>query len=288
LIEAVDRNGVKLELAEQYCRDPLHRIKRQAIESGLIGEVLRVYALFQTGGYHIVSSIRQMVGDVAASRVTGIVMDSPIPRVNVSEIRQFTGEHWTMDVIAFENGATALTSYSAMYHGRALGRKSKTLFQVDGTTGTIVEDEVYVTTEEQRLNGGRATAYPIQTVTREVDGTQVLERMVIETDPPVVWENPWPHYKTSPGGLAIVEEMDSIAQAVLEDRSTRYDGRRARQDIEIQIAAEESGHLGQQPVELPLQTVTEHEAGLLEKFRQDYGCDPFDVEACVDVFFPKR
>ena len=133
-----------------------------------------------------------------------------------------------------------------------------------------------------------ATAYPIRTVTREVDGTQVLVQMAIETDPPVVWENPWPHYKTSPGGLAIVEEMDSIAQAVLEDRPTRYDGRRARQDIEIQIAAEESGHLEQQPVELPLQTVTEHETGMLEKFRQNYGCDPFDVEACVDVFFPKR
>ena len=57
LIDAVARNGVKLEIAEQYCRDPLHLIKRQAIDAGVIGDVLRVFALFQTGGYHIVSSV---------------------------------------------------------------------------------------------------------------------------------------------------------------------------------------------------------------------------------------
>ena len=288
LIKAVDRNGVKMEIAEQYCRDPLHQIKRLAIDQGLIGTVLRVYALFQTGGYHIVSSVRMMVGNVAASRVMGLVMDSPIPQVNVSEIRQFSQEHWTLDIVEFENGATALTSYSALYHGRALGRKSKTLFQVDGTTGTIVEDEVHITTEEQRLNGGRATVYPIQTVTRSVDEMQVLERMEIASDPPVVWENPWPQYKTSPGGLAIVEEMDSIALAVLEDRPTRYDGLRARQDIEVQIASEESGRLGRKPIDLPLQAVTGYEQDLLDQFRRQYGCDPFDIEQCIDVFFPKR
>ncbi len=143
LINAVARSGVKLEVAEQYCRDPLHLIKRQAIDAGAIGDVLRVFALFQTGGYHIVSSVRMMVGNAAPIRVTGLVMDSPIPRVNVSEIRQFTTEHWTMDLVEFENGALAIMSYSSIYHGRALGRKSQTLFQVDGTTGTIVENEVH-------------------------------------------------------------------------------------------------------------------------------------------------
>ena len=288
LIDAVERNGVKMEIAEQYCRDPLHMLKRKAIQAGLLGDVLRVYALFQTGGYHIVSSIRMMVGDVDASQVTGIVMNSPIPRVNASDVRQFTSEHWTMDIIEFANGATAVSSYSPIYHARALGRKSKMLFQVDGTIGTIVEDDVHLTTEAQRLSGGQATVYPIRTVTRDVEGTPVLERMEIASDPPVVWENPWPQYRTRPAGLALVEEMDSIAQAVLEDRPTRYDGRRGRKDIEIQIAAEESGRLGRKPVALPLVEVTGHEEELLEKLRQDYGCDPMDLEKAVDVFFPKR
>ena len=288
LIDAVGRNRVKLEVAEQYCRDPLHTMKRLIIDRGLIGDVLRVYALFQTGGYHIVSSVRMMVGEVDASRVTGIVMDSPIPRVNASDIRQFTAEHWTMEIIEFANGATAFTSYSPLYHARALGRKSKTLFQVDGTAGAIVEDDAHLTTEAQRLSGGRATVHPLRTITRDVDGMAVLERMVLETDPPLVWENPWPHYRTSPSGLAIVEEMDSLARAVLEDRPTRYDGRRGRKDIEIQIAAEESGRLGRKPVDLPLTQTTGHEEALHEKFRREYGCDPFDVERLVDVFFPKR
>ncbi len=288
LIGAAERGGVKLEVAEQFCRDPMHLMKRRAIEAGAIGDVLRVFALFQTGGYHIVSNVRAMVCDSEAVRVTGVVMNSPIPRVNISEIRQYETEYWTMDLVEFENGALAVMSYSSMYHGRALGRKSKTLFQVDGTTGTIVEDDVHTTTEAQRLNGGRASVCPIRTETRAMHGMQVLERMVVETDPPLVWENPWPQYRTSPGGLAIVEEMDSIARAVLDDLPTRYDGYRARKDIEIELAVAESGRLGRKPVDLPLTEPTARETRLLEQFKRDYACDPFDVEACVDVFFPKR
>ncbi len=288
LIEAARRGGVKLEVAEQFCREPMHLMKRMAIEAGHIGDVLRVFSLFQTGGYHIVSNVRAMACDSEAVRVTGLAMNSPIPRVNVSDIRQYETESWTMDLVEFANGALAVMSYSSMYHGQALGRKSQTLFQVDGTTGTIVEDDVHTTTEAQRLSGGRATVCPIRTETREVDGTHVLDRMVVETDPPVVWLNPWPQYRTSPRGLAIVEEMDSIARAVLDDVPTRYDGYRARKDIEIELAVAESGRLGGKPVDLPLREPTSRETRLLERFSREYGCDPFDVEACVDVFFPKR
>ena len=288
LIRAVERGGVKLEVAEQFCREPIHLMKRVAIEAGHIGDVLRVFYLFQTGGYHIVSNVRAMACDSEAVRVTGLAMNSPIPRVNVSDIRQYETESWTMDLVEFANGALAVMSYSAMYHGRALGRKSQTLFQVDGTTGTIVEDDVHTTTEAQRLSGGRATVCPIRTVTREVDRMQVLDRMEVETDPPLVWQNPWPQYRTSPRGLAIVEEMDSIARAVLDDLPTRYDGYRARKDIEIELAVAESGRLDGKPVDLPLQEPVSRETKLLARFSRDYACDPFDVEACVDVFFPKR
>ncbi len=288
LIRAVERSGVKLEVAEQFCREPMHLMKRKAIEAGHIGDVLRVFSLFQTGGYHIVSNVRAMACDSEAVRVTGLAMNSPIPRVNVSDIRQYETESWTMDLVEFANGALAVMSYSSMYHGRALGRKNQTLFQVDGTTGTIVEDDVHTTTEAQRLSGGRATVCPIRTQTREMDGMQVLDRMVAETDPPLVWRNPWPQYRTSPRGLAIVEEMDSIARAVRDDLPTRYDGYRARKDIEIELAVAESGQLGGKPVDLPLREPTLRETNLLERFERDYACDPFDVDACVDVFFPKR
>ena len=192
-----------------------------------------------------------------------------------------------MGLIEFANGALGITAYSPLYHARALGRKSKTLFQVDGATGAIVEDDVHLTTEEQRLNGGRATVYPIRTVTRKVDDVDVLERLEIETEPKVTWENPWPNYKVRPSGLAIVEEMDSIAQAVLNGRPTRYDGRRGRADQEIVIAWEESGRRGRTPIDLPLRGITRYEEDLHARFEERYGCDPMDVERLADVFFPK-
>ena len=177
LIEAVEQGGVKLEVAEQYCRDPLHLVKRQIVEQGLIGDVLRVFCLFQTDGCHIVSSLRMFLGDAVATRVGSVAMTSPIPRVNVNAVRRFDTEEWNLQTMEFDSGATAVTSYSNLYHAQALGRKAKTLFQIDGTTGSIVEDDVHLTTEEQRLDSrGRATAYPIRTVTRDEDGVAVVER----------------------------------------------------------------------------------------------------------------
>ena len=81
--------------------------------------------------------------------------------------------------------------------------------------------------------------------------------------------------------------MDSLAQAVAEDRPTRYDARRARADIEISMAAAESWKPGRGPVELPLTSVTDYEEQLHETFRSDHGCDPLDLERVVDVFFPE-
>lgn len=288
LIDAVERNGVKLEVAEQYCRDPLHLMKRRIVEQGLIGRVLRVFTQFQTDGCHIVSSLRMFLGNAAATRVGSVAMTSAIPRVNVNAVRQFTTEEWNLQTIEFDSGAVAVTSYSNIYHAQALGRKAKTLFQIDGATGSIVEDDVHITTEEQRLRGaGKAAVYPIRTVTGGGGGAEVVERLQIDTDPPVVWENPWPQYRTTAAGLAIVEEMDSLAQAVAYDRPTRYDGRRARADVEISMAAAESGRPGRAAVELPLRSVTGYEERLHEQFRRDHGCDPFDLERVVDVFFPE-
>ncbi len=284
IIDAVDKNGVKLEVAENYPREPVHLMKCKIISEGLIGDVLRVYGLFQTGGYHIISSLRMLAG-AEATRVTGISMHNPIPRVNVSSVRQYTSENWTMGIIDFANGAIAINAYSALYHGHALGRKGKTLFQVDGTTGTIIENDVYLTTEEQRLSGGKATAYPIKSVTKEVDGARILDRVEIETEPKVTWENPYPRYRS--GGLAIIEEMDSIAQAVINDQPTRYGVREGRKDMEIQMAMGESGRLGRQPIELPLKEVTAHEEEIHQGFKNRYEIDPFDVEQLVDFFFAK-
>ncbi|MBI1929071.1 Gfo/Idh/MocA family oxidoreductase [Candidatus Poribacteria bacterium] len=232
------------------------------------------------------SSIRLLSGSEPI-RATGISMERPIPRVNASAIRQYTQEDWSMGIIDFANGATGFMAYSEIYHAQAIGRKQTMLFQIDGTTGTIVDNTVYLTTEEQRLNGGRATAYPIKPVMKSVEGGQILERMEIETDPPFVWENPFPQYKVSVGGLAIIEEMDSIAQAIRTDQPTRYDARTGRKDMELQIAVGESGRLGRKPLDLPLTEITPHEEGIHAHFKEKYGADPYDVEKLVDFFFPK-
>jgi hypothetical protein len=111
--------------------------------------------------------------------------------------------------------------------------------------------------------------------------------MEIETEPRVAWENPFPRYRVGAGSLALIEEMDSLAQAVRHDRPTRWDAREGRKDLELEIAVNESGRRGREPLALPLRSVTAHEERLHDEFRTKYGHDAFDVEALVDVFFPK-
>ena len=81
--------------------------------------------------------------------------------------------------------------------------------------------------------------------------------------------------------------MDSISQAVLNDRPTSYDAHQGRADQEICIAWEESGRRGRIPIDLPLKRITGYEEDLHGKFEEKYGCEPTDVERLLDVFFPK-
>jgi predicted dehydrogenase len=286
LLEAVRRNGVRLEVAENYPREPRHLFKRDLIASGAIGGVLRVISLFQTGGYHIISSVRMLAGSDAL-RATSIRQRRDIPRVNVSDTRQYTSEDWTMGVVDFRNGAIGLTAYSEIVHGRALGRKEKPLQEVDGTTGSIVEDTVFLTTEEQRLNGGRAAGAPIRARWRDTDQGRVLERLELEGDVSYTWDNPFPQYAVGEGSLAIIEEMDSLARAVRDGVPTRYTGEMGRHDQEISFAIEESGRRDRAPVALPLDFETADEAAVHDRLHRQHGVDPTDWDRMVDCFFPR-
>ena len=58
MIEAAQRNNVKLEVAENYYRAPRERFLSTVIDAGVIGEVGRIYRIFYEGGYHGMSMLR--------------------------------------------------------------------------------------------------------------------------------------------------------------------------------------------------------------------------------------
>lgn len=288
MVRAAERNRVVLEVAENYYRAPVERLKSAVITAGAIGAVSRLHRIFHEGGYHGMSLLRHHAGGEPTG-VLGIAHETPVVPHTDRMQRHHTREAWSMGVIDFDNGALAVMSYSNVIHARSLGRGQVGIGQIDGTQGTIVEEAVYVVPPAEMETGARAIAHPIQRRTREVDGRNIPEALFVELPGgTVTWENPFARHGLTEGQIAVADELESLARAVQESRPPEYGAARALQDQEMNLAMSESARLGRQPLKLPLGELTQTEAEIHERFQRAYGHPPEDVEALVDHFFPRR
>jgi len=294
MIAAAARNRVTLEVAENYYRAPVERLKSAVIAAGAIGRVSRLHRIFHEGGYHGMSLLRHHAGGQPVS-VLGIAHETPVAPHTDRMRRHHTREAWSLGLIDFDNDALAVMSYSNVVHARSLGRGQTGIGQIDGTQGTIVEETVHVVPEADLEIGARAVAHPIQRRTRPDprqaggQGREFLEALFVELPGgTITWENPFARYDLTEGQVAVADELMSLARAVRVGRPPEYGAARARQDQEMNLAMEESARLGRRPLALPLGDLTQTEEEIHGEFRRAYGCAPEDVEALVEQFFPRR
>ncbi len=79
IIDAAERRGLKIEVAEQFHRRPLEQIKLALLASGLFGRVHTAFNDFAGHGYHGISVMRSYLGfDARPVQVTGAVRDYPL------------------------------------------------------------------------------------------------------------------------------------------------------------------------------------------------------------------
>ena len=287
MIETARRNGVKIEVAENYYRAPSQRFTLKVIEEGVIGEVSRIYRIFQEGGYHGMSLLRKLAGADPVS-ILGISHPTPVLPITDRMGRYHTEERWSLGFIEFSNGVAALMCYSNVIHARSLGRGQTSIMQVDGSAGTIVGQEVYVVPEERLHSGAVAEKYSPRRNTEEVDGVKVLRSIEMKLpDRRIVWENPFSRYPITEGQVAVADELMSIAKAVLNDTEPEYGAAAGRLDQEMNIAMLESGRSGRKVISFPLKGMTEHERQIHRRYREKYGYPPEEWEALVDVMFPR-
>jgi predicted dehydrogenase len=288
MIAAAERNRVVLEVAENYYRAPVERLKSKVIAAGAIGPVSRLHRIFHEGGYHGMSLLRHHAGGEPVS-VLGIAHESPVTPHTDRMNRHHTREAWSMGIVDFDNGVLAAMSYSNVIHARSLGRGQTSVGQIDGTAGTILEDAVSIVPADQWESGARAVRHPIQRRTREVEGRAVLEALSVELPGgTITWENPYVRYELTESQVAIADELESLARAIESGRPPEYGATRARQDVEMELAMAESARLERRPLPLPLADLTATEAERHERFRHAHGHDPEEVEALVEHFFPRR
>lgn len=288
MIESAKKNNIKLEVAENYYRAPRERFLSKVIDADIIGDVARIYRIFYEGGYHGMSMLRLRAGGEPKSAL-GITQSSPVIPIIDRMKRNHTSENWSLGFIDFSNNATALMVYSNVIHARSLGRGQTGISQIDGSKGTIVGDEIYVTPDDDLQSGAKGIPHRAKRTTIDVDGVDVIEKIELELpDQTVTWENPLKNYPLSEGQIAVADELLSIAKAVLEDIQPEYGSILARQDQEMNIAMNESGKRSKETIMFPITELTETEKGTHENYEKQYGHPIEDIEAGIDTFFPRR
>lgn len=262
MIDTAERYSVKLEVAENVWRWPHERLKRKIVDAGLIGEITHAHLWYTSGSYHGINAIRTLVGSEAV-RVVG-------------HAKQIGGTSWEVGVVEFENGVSLVYELPTRRRGN--------YWEIDGTEGAIVGNELVLYQESG------TESYPIHTVTTEIDGVPVVDHARVDTDPPVIWENPIKAFGLGDSDdVARGAELHSIYRAIVEGAEPEYGAVNGRADQEILIAIRESARSGGKPIDLPLTEITGHEEELHREYRERYGVDPLDaIEKQKNIMFPQR
>ena len=262
MIDAAARYGVKLEIAENVWRWPHERLKREIVDAGLIGEITHAHLWYTSGSYHGMNAIRTLV-DSEAVRVVG-------------HAKEIGGSSWEVGVVEFESGVSLIYEMPTRRRGN--------YWEIDGTEGAIVGNELL------RYRDAGTETYPIQTVTTEVDGVEIVDHARVDTDPPVIWENPLKAFGLGDADdVARGAELHSIYRAIVEGVEPEYGALNGRTDQEILIAIRESARTGGQPIDLPLTEITGYEESLHREYHTKYGVAPFaPIEKQKNILFPQR
>jgi len=273
IIQSCKQNGVKLEIAENVWVWPHERLKKKIVESGLLGNMLHVRLWYTSGSYHGFNAVRTLIGS-EAKRVLAYV-----GKVEVPEYATYGGDIdntrvWENAVIEFQNGVTCL-------FGKPLPGPRSSLWEIEGTDGYLSGDDLVL------FNGNKH--YQIRDVYEEIGGNQVLDHVRIDTEPPIVWQNPFKRYGISgTDEVAKASILCSMHSALTENTEPVYGAENALRDFEICVAVQESGITGNRWIEMPIKGDTEIERRIHEEFKRMYGHDPVtEVDLLKDTVFTR-
>ncbi len=288
IVETCAKNGTHFEVAENYFRMPGDRIIVKLIKEGVLGDIMRVHFIEPFGRGRFVEGagppqgIRSPVSTFRSH--SGVCIDMGVHRMSQlrfyaqSEPKRISGltrqfapkpnavfEDWGHALIEFESGAIGV------YETSQVGEETIQYRQIMGTRGVITDTDFWTTDFPLRtLVNGEMTDVPIEQERHRVDGVDVLSRIVVHTDPQIVYENPFRDYPIDDWNVGTAEELMSIARAAVTGEPPEY-GIEGRKDVEMCIAHYESSRLEMAPVDLPLTKMTGYERMIHDEYRQKFG-----------------
>ena len=267
IIQAANKRGLKIEVAEQFHRRPHEQIKLKLIESGLFGRVHTSFNDFGGHGYHGVSVMRSYLGfDARPLQVTGLVRSYPLAphwsRLgNTSGPRSETQEH---GMVEFEGGQVGIFHWTNVGYDsplrwwrssrflaeKGMGISIGTALDFDDRLSLLSPDgeaSLFITIERryERIDGGALIGVYAHTANPDI--------------PTIAWENPFRPTRQGHGQqwhddeIGVAGCLLSLLDAVREDKQPSYGPLQARLDQELILAIQKSSANGGKPVSIPLQ-----------------------------------
>lgn len=274
IIQTARKDGIKVEIAEQFHRRPMEQLKLKIIASGLFGKVYTSINDFAGHGYHGVSVLRSYLGFDA----------KPVQVVAASQTNQLIS-HWSRlegkfgpreeiqehGIITFEDGRLGIYHWTDVGYDSALRWWRSSRFYAEKGMGISVGVGIDVHEQLTLLSPDGLFPHFI-TIEREyerVDGG-ALEALIAHTGDPdyhtIRWENP---FRSAIRGRTIQWHDDeigvagclmSLVNAVRNNSTPTYGADQARLDQEIVLALHRSSNANGIPVKLPLDATEEEGA----------------------------
>lgn len=274
IISACRDNGVHLEIAENVWLWPQEQLKQKIVAAGLIGQPTHVRLKYPCGSYHGFNAVRMILGQ-EPTRVLGYGGEVPVEGLISYGGEPMDRVRWDGGVLEFPGGMKCLFE---MPPKKPVWERN---WDIVGTRGYLSGDSLYLFEAAHHHGAGRETHFPIESVYQQISGQEILTAVRVNTDPPVVWENPYVRYGISDiDDIAKAAILESMYRTVTEGVPLRYGAQNGRRDQELCIAIKESARCGNVWVDLPLRHETSIERALHDEFRRRYGFDPLsDIDA---------
>jgi predicted dehydrogenase len=249
IIAGAQARGLKVEVAEQYYRRPMERLKRELIDADVFGRILVAYNDFMGHGYHGMSLIRSYIGfDEPVTSVSGTTARFPVaPHYSwISLNTEPRDENWEQATLHFANGALGFFNWSSIAYDSALRWQRSTRFF--GERGMSLGEKMTILTPD----GKDPQPIEVERHFHNIGGMETLSELVARTSPEIVWCNPFRAYYMDDEMIAVADCLMSLVRAIREDCPPEYGASQARLDQEIALAMYESARNSGKVISLPL------------------------------------
>ena len=247
IIHTAGEKNLKIEVAEQYYRRPMERIKSALINAGFFGKVLTAYNDFMGHGYHGVSLVRSYIGlDIPVVFVNGVMAEFPVsPHYAwISKTDEPREEKWEHAVLHFADGRLGFFNWSGLAYDCALRWQRSTRFFAE--KGMAVGDQLTLLTHD----GKDPQPVYLERRFHNVGGMETLSEIIAHTQPEVVWRNPFRAYYMDDEMIAVADCLVSLVDAIREGKPAEYGPLQARTDQAVTLAIGESARQQGAPVEV--------------------------------------